>query len=174
MNLFRSQLQKVHDAAFPQPMPFDLGYSNPLWKPEQPKTPEPKPSDEAELPADLPPVIAAPEPEISPEVREHPPIGERLKRQNLTMRMEDSHATRLTNAFLKKWEGLRAGVALCFAEYTFLPQSSDIECRCSRWERGVTDHVKEIETTSACVNFFCSAHCICLYNLALVVNLNAR
>jgi IS1 family transposase len=43
-----------------------------------------------------------------------------IERQNLTMRMSMRRFTRLTNAFSKKVENLRAAVALHFAWYNFV------------------------------------------------------
>ena len=43
-----------------------------------------------------------------------------IERQNLTMRMSMRRFTRLTNAFSKKIENLRAAVALNFANYNFV------------------------------------------------------
>jgi len=40
-----------------------------------------------------------------------------VERQNLSMRMEVRRLTRLTNAWSKKWENLRAALALHFAHY---------------------------------------------------------
>jgi len=40
-----------------------------------------------------------------------------VERNNLTMRMQCRRLTRLTNAFSKKWENLRAAMALHFAHY---------------------------------------------------------
>jgi len=42
-----------------------------------------------------------------------------VERQNLTMRMSMRRFTRLTNAFSKKLENLKAAVALHFAYYNF-------------------------------------------------------
>jgi len=43
-----------------------------------------------------------------------------VERQNLTMRMQMRRFTRLTNAFSKKLENLKAAVALHFAHYNFV------------------------------------------------------
>lgn len=43
-----------------------------------------------------------------------------VERQNLTMRMQIRRFTRLTNAFSKKIENLRAAVALHFGHYNFV------------------------------------------------------
>ena len=42
-----------------------------------------------------------------------------IERQNLTMRMQMRRFTRLTNAFSKKLENLKAACALHFAHYNF-------------------------------------------------------
>ena len=47
-----------------------------------------------------------------------------IERQNLTMRMQMRRFTRLTNAFSKKLENLRAAVALHFAWYNFCRRHS--------------------------------------------------
>jgi ABC-type histidine transport system ATPase subunit len=43
-----------------------------------------------------------------------------IERQNLTMRMSMRRSMRLTNAFSKKVENLRAAVSLLFAHYNFV------------------------------------------------------
>ena len=67
-----------------------------------------------------------------------------VERQNLTMRMSMRRFTRLTNAFSKKVENLRAAVALHFAYYNF--------CRIHRTLRitpamaaGVSDRIWDLE-----------------------------
>ena len=49
-----------------------------------------------------------------------------VERQNLTMRMSMRRFTRLTNGFSKKWENLRAALALHFAHYNFCRMHSSI------------------------------------------------
>jgi IS1 family transposase len=61
------------------------------------------------------------------------PIPERIstshvERQNLTMRMMIRRLTRLTNAFSKKWENLKAALALHFAYYNFCRIHKTIRC----------------------------------------------
>lgn len=61
------------------------------------------------------------------------PIPERIctshvERHNLTMRMMIRRLTRLTNAFSKKWENLRAALALHFAYYNFCRIHKTIRC----------------------------------------------
>lgn len=67
-----------------------------------------------------------------------------VERQNLTMRMHIRRLTRLTNAFSKKWQNLKAALALHFAWYNF--------CRIHRslrvtpaMEAGLTNHVWTVE-----------------------------
>ena len=49
-----------------------------------------------------------------------------VERQNLTMRMQLRRLTRLTNAFSKKWDNLRAALALHFAHYNLCRMHSSI------------------------------------------------
>lgn len=51
-----------------------------------------------------------------------------VERQNLTLRMAMRRLTRLTNAFSKKWENLRAAYALHFAYYNFCRIHKTIRC----------------------------------------------
>jgi transposase-like protein/IS1 family transposase len=63
-----------------------------------------------------------------------------VERQNLTMRMQIRRLTRLTNAFSKKWENLRAAIALHFAFYNFCRTHKTIRCT-PAMESGITNHV---------------------------------
>jgi transposase-like protein/IS1 family transposase len=63
-----------------------------------------------------------------------------IERQNLTMRMQIRRLTRLTNAFSKKWDHLRAAVALHFAYYNFCRVHSSLRVT-PAMEAGLTDHV---------------------------------
>jgi transposase-like protein/IS1 family transposase len=72
-----------------------------------------------------------------------------VERQNLTIRMQMRRFTRLTNAFSKKWENLKAALALFFAYYNFCrPHSSikteEIKKRTPAMASGLTDHVWSI------------------------------
>jgi hypothetical protein len=57
-----------------------------------------------------------------------------IERQNLTMRMSMRRFTRLTNAFSKKIENLRAAVSLHFAHYNSCAYIGAFESR-QRWKR---------------------------------------
>jgi transposase-like protein/IS1 family transposase len=63
-----------------------------------------------------------------------------IERQNLTMRMQIRRLTRLTNAFSKKWENLKAAIALHFAFYNFCRMHKTIRCT-PAMESGLTSHV---------------------------------
>ena len=73
-NHFVSTMEKLHRAAFPEPS-FDLGYLNPLWTPGKPEpekagqtaTADEGKSDQETLPEQLPPVVEAPPPKMSPD-----------------------------------------------------------------------------------------------------------
>jgi hypothetical protein len=67
-----------------------------------------------------------------------------IERQNLTMRMQIRRLTRLTNAFSKKWENLRAAIALHFAYYNFCRVHSSLRVT-PAMEAGITDHVWELK-----------------------------
>jgi transposase-like protein/IS1 family transposase len=66
-----------------------------------------------------------------------------VERSNLTMRMSIRRLTRLTNGFSKKWENLRAMLALYFAYYNFCRIHSSIRCT-PAMESGITGHVWSI------------------------------
>ena len=67
-----------------------------------------------------------------------------VERQNLTMRMMMRRLTRLTNAFSKKWENLRAALALHFAYYNFCRVHSKIRCT-PAMRAGLTGHIWELK-----------------------------
>lgn len=62
-----------------------------------------------------------------------------IERQNLTMRMQMRRFTRLTNAFSKKLENLKAHVAMHFAWYNFARVHSTLRVT-PAMEAGLTDH----------------------------------
>jgi len=63
-----------------------------------------------------------------------------VERSNLSMRTSIRRLTRLTNAFSKKWENLRAMLAIYFAFYNFCRIHSTIRCT-PAMEAGITKHV---------------------------------
>lgn len=63
-----------------------------------------------------------------------------IERQNLTIRMMMRRFTRLTNAFSKKAENLKAAVALHFAFYNFCRVHQTLRVT-PCMEHGITDHV---------------------------------
>lgn len=63
-----------------------------------------------------------------------------VERQNLNIRMAMRRFTRLTNGFSKKWENLKAALALYFAYYNFCRIHSTIRCT-PAMESGITKHV---------------------------------
>ena len=82
------------------------------------------------------PVIGNPDPERI--------CTSHVERQNLTMRMMMRRLTRLTNAFSKKWENLRAALALHFAYYNFCRIHKSIRCT-PAMEAGITQSVWELK-----------------------------
>jgi IS1 family transposase len=68
-----------------------------------------------------------------------------VERQNLTIRMQMRRFTRLTNAFSKKWENLKAALALFFAHYNFCRKHSSIKKQTPAMASGLTDHVWSIQ-----------------------------
>jgi IS1 family transposase len=75
-----------------------------------------------------------------------------IERQNLTMRMSMRRFTRLTNAFSKKIENLRAAVSLHFAHYNFVRVHRSLRVT-PAMEAGVSDRLwsldELVERTSA-------------------------
>lgn len=67
-----------------------------------------------------------------------------VERQNLTMRMHIRRLTRLTNAFSKKWDNLKAALALHFAYYNFCCIHSTIRCT-PAMEARVTNHIWSLD-----------------------------
>lgn len=63
-----------------------------------------------------------------------------VERSNLSMRTSIRRLTRLTNAFSKKWENLKAMLALYFAHYNFCRIHSSIRCT-PAMESGLTKSV---------------------------------
>ena len=63
-----------------------------------------------------------------------------VERQNLNIRMAMRRFTRLTNGFSKKWENLKAALALYFAYYNFCRIHSSIRCT-PAMESGITKSV---------------------------------
>ena len=63
-----------------------------------------------------------------------------VERQNLTMRMAIRRMTRLTNAFSKKLDNLKAACALHFAYYNFCRVHQTLRVT-PAMEAGITDHV---------------------------------
>jgi IS1 family transposase len=63
-----------------------------------------------------------------------------VERQNLTIRMQMRRFTRLTNAFSKKLENLKAAVALHFAHYNFVRVHSTLRVT-PAMEAGVTNRL---------------------------------
>lgn len=63
-----------------------------------------------------------------------------IERQNLTIRMQIRRFTRLTNAFSKKLENLKAAVSLHFAHYNFMRIHSTLKVT-PAMEAKITDHI---------------------------------
>ena len=63
-----------------------------------------------------------------------------IERQNLTIRMQMRRFTRLTNAFSKKLENLKAALALHFAHYNFMRIHSTLRVT-PAMEAGITDNI---------------------------------
>ena len=92
-----------------------------------------------------PPVVV----DIQTEIIFGTPDPERIctsivERQNLTIRMQMRRFTRLTNAFSKKRENLKAALALFFAFYNFCRPHSSIKKQTPAMAAGLTDRVWSI------------------------------
>jgi len=68
-----------------------------------------------------------------------------IERQNLTIRMQMRRFTRLTNAFSKKWENLKAALGLFFAYFNFCRKHGGINKQTPAMAAGLTDHVWSIQ-----------------------------
>ncbi len=62
-----------------------------------------------------------------------------VERQNLTMRMCMRRLTRLTNGFSKKWDNLKAALALHFAWYNFCRKHMSLKGQTPAMAAGLTD-----------------------------------
>lgn len=67
-----------------------------------------------------------------------------VERGNLTLRMQQRRFTRLTNAFSKKLDNLRAAVALHFGHYNFCRVHMTLRAT-PAMEAGITDHAWSVE-----------------------------
>jgi transposase-like protein/IS1 family transposase len=67
-----------------------------------------------------------------------------VERQNLTMRMHLRRLTRLTNGFSKKWDNLKAALALYFAWYNFSRIHQTLRVT-PAMAAGLSDHIWKIE-----------------------------
>ena len=63
-----------------------------------------------------------------------------IERQNLTMRMQMRRLTRLTNAYSKKWENLKAALALYFWFYNFARVHESLRVT-PAMEHGISKHI---------------------------------
>ena len=76
-----------------------------------------------------------------------------VERGNLSIRTSVRRLTRLTNAFSKKWDNLRAMLALYFAYYNFCRVHSSIRCT-PAMESDLTGHIWTLkELLTDCVSF---------------------
>lgn len=66
-----------------------------------------------------------------------------VERHNLTMRMQLRRFTRLTNAFSKKLDNLKASLALYFAHYNFMRVHRSLRVT-PAMEAGISDHIWEL------------------------------
>jgi hypothetical protein len=71
-----------------------------------------------------------------------------VERRNLTMRMSMRRFTRLTNAFSKKLDNLKAAVALHFVHYNFARVHRSLRIA-PAMAAGVSDHIWSLEEVAA-------------------------
>ena len=88
-------------------------------------------------------------PEVISKVRQGDPDPRHMstsfvERQNLTMRMAIRRMTRLTNAFSKKLDNLKAACALHFAYYNFCRIHQTLRVT-PAMEAGLADHAWKLE-----------------------------
>jgi IS1 family transposase len=67
-----------------------------------------------------------------------------VERKNGTLRQWCKRLTRLTYAFSKKWENLRAALALHFCHYNFCRQHGSLSKLTPAMAAGITDHIWEL------------------------------
>ena len=68
-----------------------------------------------------------------------------VERKNGTLRQWCKRLTRLTYAFSKRWDNLRAALALHFAHYNFCRQHGSLDKLTPAMAAGVTDHIWTID-----------------------------
>src|ERR1035438_3462320 len=84
-------------------------------------------TDEGQRRYSPPSVISAEKKDIYGEPEDHRICTSHIERQNGSLRQWCKRLTRLTYAFSKKWENLRAALALHFAYYNFCRVHSTIK-----------------------------------------------
>jgi IS1 family transposase len=97
----------------------------------------PRDGEQRYSPAEVVDVVPLPrwgQPELSRICTSH------IERQNLSIRMGMRRMTRLTNAFSKKWENLKAAYSLWFAFYNFCRVHQTLRVT-PAMESGLTSHV---------------------------------
>jgi hypothetical protein len=77
-----------------------------------------------------------------------------IERQNLTIRMQLRRFTRLTNAFSKKLENMKAALALHFAHYNFCRTHQTLRVT-PAMEAGIADRIWSIEELVGLLNVNC-------------------
>jgi transposase-like protein/IS1 family transposase len=135
----RIQVSTDGFAAYPDALAYSLGtradYAQIIKIYAAPDPAEHRYSPSHVLEAIAKPVFGNPDPEKI--------CTSHVERQNLNIRMAMRRFTRLTNAFSKKWENLKAALAFYFAYYNFCRIHSTIRCT-PAMEAGITNHVWEL------------------------------